>query len=81
MKELTKIYDMCLEHETNLALDVEMLEKKRIKAYESRDKEVFSEILPVLNAIKEDVGRYREYLLSLVESEGDDSIYDPLTWR
>lgn len=71
MKELAKIHDMCLEHEWNIDSDVEMLGDKRIKAYESRDKEDFREILPVLNAIEQDVESYREYILSLFEVENE----------
>ena len=67
MKELAKIHDMCLKHELDIALDMEMLGDKRIKAYESRDKEDFREILPVLNAIEQDAESYREYILSLAE--------------
>lgn len=64
MKDLVKIHDMCLERENDLALDIDMLADKRVEAYESRDKDIFKEILPVLNAITEDVERYREYILS-----------------
>jgi len=64
LKDLAKIHDICLEYESTLAEDVEELENKRIKAYRSRDEDVFKEILPVLNAIVEDVERYREYILS-----------------
>lgn len=64
MKDLVKIHDMCLERENDLALDIDMLADKRVEAYESRNEDVFKEILPVLNAITEDVERYREYILS-----------------
>ena len=55
MKDLVKIHDMCLERENDLALDIDMLADKRVEAYESRNEDVFKEILPVLNAITEDV--------------------------
>ncbi len=68
MKELAKIHDMCLEYELAIDSDVDMLAAKRIKAYESKDKEVFREILPALNAVIEDVEKYKDYiLLDLVE--------------
>ncbi|MCX4351739.1 MAG: hypothetical protein OSJ60_08880 [Lachnospiraceae bacterium] len=67
MKDLVKIHDMCLERENDLALDIDMLADKRVEAYESRNEDVFKEILPVLNAITEDVERYREYILSEFE--------------
>lgn len=67
MKDLVKIHDMCLEHENDLALDIDMLEDKRVEAYDSRDEDIFKEILPVLNAITEDAERYREYILSQFE--------------
>lgn len=67
MKDLVKIHDMCLERENDLALGIDMLADKRIEAYESRNEDVFKEILPILNAITEDVERYREYILSEFE--------------
>lgn len=67
MKDLVKIHDMCLEYENDLALDIDMLADKRVEAYESRNEDVFKEILPVLNAITEDVEKYKEYILSEFE--------------
>lgn len=64
MKDLVKIHDMCLKRENDLALDIDMLVDKRVEAYDSRDEDIFKEILPVLNAITEDAERYREYILS-----------------
>lgn len=72
MKELAKIHDMCLELEWNIDADTEMLCDKRIKAYKSRDKESFKEILPVLNEIEQDVESYREYIHSLMEDGSEE---------
>lgn len=65
MEDLAKIHDMCLEHELDIDLSVDMLEDKRLFAYKSRDKESFREILPVLNAIEHDVKQYQEYIVSV----------------
>lgn len=72
MRDLAKIHDMCLECENALAMDVDMLTDKRVKAYKSRDEDIFKEILPVLNAITEDVERYREYIFSELNFSGGD---------
>lgn len=64
MQDLLKIHDTCLSHEITILEDVDMLEYKRLKAYESKDKERFKEILAVLNTVDLDVEAYRQYILS-----------------
>lgn len=64
MEKLLKIHKECLYHEVRIDEDVAMLDDKRIKMYENKDKEYLREILSILNAIEEDIDAYREYILS-----------------
>ncbi len=65
--DLAGIHDTCLEYEYWIESFVDDLANKRYEAYNSRDRENFRQIIPILNGIREDVEAYREYLLGFLE--------------
>lgn len=73
MNGLDKIHDECLEYEIEIEDDVAQLTEKRIEAYKSEDKEVFRQIIPVLNAIIQDAEAYKEYVREIFKEKGGES--------
>ena len=73
MNGLDKIHDECLEYEIEIEDDVAQLTEKRIEAYKSEDKEVFRQIIPVLNAIIRDAEAYKGYVREIFKEKGGES--------
>lgn len=57
-----KIYDECLEHESDIWDYVEKLGDQRVKNYETGKIEDLDLIIPILNSISDEVERYKEYI-------------------
>lgn len=70
--DLARIHDTCLEYEYWIESFVDDLANKRYEAYNSRDRENFRQIIPILNGIREDVEAYREYLLGFLEGGAEE---------
>lgn len=69
MDKLVEIHDNCLEYENDIQDSADMLVERRNKAYHSGEKELFKEIIPVLNSIIQDAELYKEYLIDLEDEE------------
>lgn len=64
-----KIYDECLEHESDIWDYVEMLGDQRVKNYETGEIEDLNLIIPVLNGISDEVERYKEYIQEVTKED------------
>lgn len=68
-----RIYDECLEHESDIWGYVEQLGDQRTKNYETGKIEDIDLIITILNGISYEVDRYKEYIQeakSKIEDQG-----------
>lgn len=62
-KDISKLNDMALIYESEIEIDTEHLNEKRIEMYEKKDTDVLLEIIPGLNSIIEDAEAYKDWIL------------------
>lgn len=62
-----KIYDECLEHESDIWDYVEKLGDQRVKNYETGKIEDLDLIIHILNSISDEVERYKEYIQEVIK--------------
>lgn len=69
MDNLVELHDACMDYEIAILDDADMLIEKRNQAVRSRDKNVFKEIIPVLNSIIQDAELYKQFLDEMEEEQ------------
>ena len=63
IKDIEKLHDMARIYESEIEIDIEHLNEKRIEMYEKKDADILREIIPGLNSIIEDAEEYKRWIL------------------
>ena len=64
-KDVEKLHNIALIYESEIEIDTEHLNEKRIEMYEKSDIDILQEVIPCLNSIIEDAEKYKSWILGL----------------
>lgn len=62
-KGVEKLHNIARIYESEIEIDTEHLNEKRIEMYEKNDIDILQEVIPCLNSIIEDAEKYKSWLL------------------